>query len=762
VVWVDLASLTDPALAPAAVARAVGVVPAPDAPVEEGLIRQLRPRQTLLLLDNCEHLLPAVADLVGAVLTACPALQVLATSRAPLRVRGEHELVVDPLPLPPAEATPPLASLAANEAVRLFVERARAVSPRFTLTEANAAAVAEICRRLDGLPLALELAASRMKLLSPEALLAQMSDRLRLLTGGPRDVPARQRTITAAIAWSYELLSPAQQTLFHRLAVFTGGFALEAAHAVAGDESDWQAALDDLTALADQSLVRRLDQGDAPRFAMLETIRAFGLERLAASGQERAVRERHASYFLALAEEAEPHLRGPNQHAWLDRLEREHPNLRAAMQTLREGGDRERAVRLAGALGRFWEARGFIAEGRAMLDALLAEASSARPLPAATVAKALGWSGTLASIQDDYLATRQRYRDAFARYDEAGDGRGAAWALNGLAVQEIMQGHSDRAETPLRDALGRYQALGDDWGVAFTTANLGWIAQLRGELDAAERAFRESLARYRAAGDPEGIAAALSFLGSAAKDRGDTAQARLLLEESVALLRDRGNPLRLAFARLQLGFALQQQGDHDAALRCFQETLVMCRDLGTDLGYAQCFEAMAPDVLAVGFPARAARLLGAAAAIRQAVSSQLTPVETAAVENTLAQARIRLGERAFAAAWEAGRTLPIERSVAEALATERATPLSASNIANPDGVVDRIDAAHVQTVGSDLTRRERDVLALLCKRLTDIEIADRLFISPRTASTHVGRILDKLGASNRRDAAAIAARHGWA
>jgi predicted ATPase/DNA-binding CsgD family transcriptional regulator len=780
VVWVDFAPLADPALVPATAAHALGLVPVADSPIQDELARLLHPRQTRLLLDNCEHLLPAVADLVGELLGACPAVQVLATSRASLRLRGEHELRVDPLPLPPAGAAPSLPPLTGNAAVRLFVERSRAAAPRFALTPANAAAVADVCRRLDGLPLALELAAARMKTLSPEALLAQLSDRLRLLTGGPRDAPARQQTIRDAIAWSYGLLSPAQQDLFRRLAVFAGGFTLEAAQAVAsrgGEASRSQAGdipfsaiprhldastLDLLAALVDQSLVRRLEPGDESHFGMLETIREFGLEQLAASGEEDAIRERHASYFLFFAEGAEPHLRGPEQYAWLDRLEQEHPNLRAAMQTLRAGDNREGALRLAGALGRFWEARGHIGEGRGLLEALFAEASSDLSLPAATLAKALNWSGTLASIQDDYATTRQRYLSALAQYEAASDDRGAAWCLNGLAVQEIMQGHVGQAEPPLLDALERYRALGDDWGVAFTTANLGWLAQLGGDPLRAQRAFRESLTRYRASGDPEGVAAALSFLGSASKDLGDHAQARLLLEEAIALLQECGNPLRLAFTHLQLGFVRQAQGDHAAAVARFQEALGVCQDLGTELGYAQCFEGMAASMLALGFPARTVRILSAAVAVRRVVASQLTPAEATVVEGVLEDARRSLGNAAFSAAWESGRALPIERILAEALASDVAIPSLEGTAASTSIAAAEGDAAPAVLSGFDLTRREQEILALLCKRFTDIEIAGQLFISPRTASTHVSRVIDKLGAANRRDAAAIAARHGWA
>ena len=311
VAWVDLAPLADASLVPATVARAVGIVPAPGASVKGELIRHLRPRQHLLLLDNCEHLLTVIADLAANLLSACPALQVLATSRAPLHIRGEQELPVDPLSLPKTTAPLSLDRLGEIESVRLFVERARAIRPAFALAADNAGAIAELCCRLDGLPLAIELAAARIKVMSPEALLAQMSDRLRLLTGGPRDAPARQQTIRDAIAWSYELLLPPEKRLFRYLAVFAGGFTLEAAQAMHGSHGDGEhLVVDRLAALVDQSLARRTERAGEPRFAMLETIRKFGLESLIERGEEGDARERHAAYFVAVAERAELHLHG--------------------------------------------------------------------------------------------------------------------------------------------------------------------------------------------------------------------------------------------------------------------------------------------------------------------------------------------------------------------------------------------------------------------------------------------------------------------
>ena len=382
VVWVDLAPLADPTLVPAAVAAALGLRPAADTPIGDVLIHALRPRQTLLLLDNCEHLLAATADLVGSLLARCPALQVLATSRAPLHLHGEQLLPVDPLPLPEDGAA--LAVVAQNEAVQLFVERARAVRPAFALTEANAATVAALCRQLDGLPLAIELAAARSTVLSPEALLAQMSDRLQLLTHGARDLPARQQTIAATIAWSYDLLDAGAQALFRRLAVFAGGFTLEAAKAVAASMEDApRHSATTLEALVAQGLVRRLDGEAEPRFTMLETIRAFGWEQLDATGERDGAQDAHAAFMIAFAKRADEQLDGGGEPVdrVLLRMTVEQANIHAALTRLSAVGDADGALRLASAMAMAWHFQLTLREGRQWLEWALTHAPQTPTVP---------------------------------------------------------------------------------------------------------------------------------------------------------------------------------------------------------------------------------------------------------------------------------------------------------------------------------------------------------------------------------------------
>jgi predicted ATPase/DNA-binding CsgD family transcriptional regulator len=757
VIFVDLSSLADPGLVIDHVARAVGVSTVDSAAIGDFLVAHLRPRQSLLLLDNCEHLLDAVAELAGTLLAACPALQILASSRAPLRLQGEYENPVPPLALPAADAGggEPLA-----DAVTLFVQRARAADSGFVLDETTRPAVEAICRRLDGLPLAIELAAAWIRMLSPAALLGRLSERVLELSGGVRDLPARQQNLRATIAWSHDLLDDEACLLFRRLGAFVGGVDLDAVAVVAALPG--QPPLDALQALAtlmDQSLVQRThgDGADQARFSLLESIREYAAEQLAASDEAATVHEAHAAYFLTLAEHAESFLRGPEQTVWLDRLEREHANLRAALRWYREQRRLESAMRLVGALGRFWEARGYIAEGRQTLEELLSQEAEATAIPLGVVAKAFSWAGTLAWVQADFAAALARHAAALERFRASGDERGTAFSLYCLAIQEIGTGQFDEAELHLRDALQRYRALDDVWGIAHVTLNVGVLGQHRGDFVAAESAFAESLGYFRRLGTVEDIAMALSFLGAAAKDLGELDRAQQLLEEGVALLRNCGSPYRLAYAHYLLAFVIQIRGDHRAAIDTFAESLRYCRDLGDRLGFAQCFEGMAPSLVALGYHERAARLLGAAAGLRDQLAAPLPPSETAPVERAIADSRVTLGDDAFDATWTLSDMQTAEQAIVEAL-TPLVAPMATATDTVEGAVAPAVRTVDTLPAGFDLTRREREILGLLTQRMTDIEIAERLFISPKTASNHVANVLSKLGAANRREAAAIAAR----
>jgi predicted ATPase/class 3 adenylate cyclase len=533
--FVDLAPLADPALVPSAIASVLGVREEGGRPLAEALADHLRDKALLLVLDNLEQLLPAAAPGIGGLLAACPGLTVLATSRAPLRLRAEREWPVPPLGLPDRARLPPLDRLTQYAAVRLFAERAQAVRPDFAVTTANAPAVAEICWRLDGLPLAIELAAARVKAFPPEALLRRLERRLGALTGGARDLPLRQQTLRGAIAWSHDLLGEAERVLFRRLAVFAGGATLEAAEAVAGPDGEADV-FGALASLVDQSLVRQgegpgaLPEGE-PRFSMLETIREYGLEQLERSGEAEEAHERHATFFLALAEAAEGELGGPAQGAWLGRLEDEHANLRAALGWAleREPGT---ALRLGGALRGFWEARGHLTEGRGWLERALAGGGGA---PAELRAKGLRGAGYLAYRQGDYERAVTQFGEGLALNRALGDRAGIANSLTNLGVVAHRRGEPDRAAALYEEGLGLCRELGDRAGIARSLVNLGAVALDRGEPDRAATLLEESLGLARGLGVGDVVLEGLEGLAAVAARAGRPVAATRLLGMADAL-----------------------------------------------------------------------------------------------------------------------------------------------------------------------------------------------------------------------------------
>jgi predicted ATPase/class 3 adenylate cyclase len=619
VVFVALSALEDPSLVASTVAAAVGVQEEAGRPVLASLSERLAGMEVLLVLDNYEQLLGAAA-LVGELLAAGPGVRILVTSRAPLRVAGEHEYQVSPLALPdPASGATP-EELATSEAVALFVERARAIDPEFALTDDNAGAVAAICASLDGLPLAIELAAARTRLLSPQAILERLGTSLPLLTGGPRDRPERQRTLRAAIKWSYDLLEPEGQAMFSRLAVFAGGWSLEAAEAVCSPRgADGLDTLDTLEALVEQSLVRPVADGSPePRFRMLLTIREYGLERLAASGEEPEVRGRHALFFLALAEAAGRELTGPHQVAWLDRLGRDQDNLRAALRWAVESDHAETGLLIAAAIWRFWQLRDHLAEGEAWLTELLAAPSAS----AATPARAAG-AAALASVvywRGDYAAARERYEDA-------------------LALQI---------------------ALGDEAGAADVRSSLGWVAAATGDWAAARRRFGEAAESARARGDRTGLGFALQGEGMSALRDGDRPAARAALEEAVALLRASGDTFGLANALYDHGRILVTEGDHDEGRACLLESLRRHSAAGDLSGIAFVLDALSGLALEEGRAERSVRLAAAADGMRESLGAR-APSSIIGEWDARAAVRGLIPEGAVAAAWAEGRTMGLER-----------------------------------------------------------------------------------------------------
>jgi predicted ATPase/class 3 adenylate cyclase len=642
VFFVALAPIADPELVAPTVAQTLGLREAGGRSQAENLKVYLAKRHLLLVLDNFEQVVaaaPGVADL----LAACPRVKALVTSREALHLRGEHEYPVPPLALPVAPTSAQM--LSKSPAAALFIERAQAIQPDFQITDATVPAVVEICARLDGLPLAIELAAARIKLLSPEALLARLSSRLKLLTAGPRDLPARQQTLRSAIGWSFDLLAPAEQELFRCLAVFAGGWTLEAAEAVCAATGDPESdVLEGLGSLVDKSLAQRYEVGTLrePRFRMLQTIREYALEQLGASEagaagaagasggrpEAEALRRSHAVYYLEMAEQAEPFLTRLEQGIWLERLEREHDNLRAALGWARERGEVALGLRLAGALWRFWYTRGYLSEGRSWLEGMLALSDSAgsdvaRPLRT----KVLYGAATLASTQDNFDRAIDLWEASLALSREVGDNKVAASALNALGLTALQQGDVEGAATRFEESLALSRELGDPWAIARALNSLGQTAYVQADYDQAEALFEECLALMRQAGSVSHSAVTLLYLGHVARERGEPARALALSQEGLALSQGLGDKLR------------------------------MVRGL----------EGLATAAAALGQAERAVRLLGAAASVRDVLGSARHPMDRSAVERAEGALRAALGDAAYAAAWNAGRALSLEEAVYEAL-----------------------------------------------------------------------------------------------
>ncbi|HET8631997.1 MAG TPA: tetratricopeptide repeat protein [Thermomicrobiales bacterium] len=679
---VELAPLADPALVAAAIAGALGVMEAGGRSPVAGLVAHLRHKHLLLVLDNCEHLLAGLG-LVAELLAACPGLAVLATSRAPLGLAGEREYPVPPLALPDPRASPAAADLGGYAAVALFLARAQAVAPDAVATDADLPAVAAICARLDGLPLAIELAAARARLLPPRALLARLEHRLPLLTGGPRDAPARQRTLRDTLAWSHALLTESERALFRRLAVFAGGWTLDAAAAVcAADEAEPLDALDGLDALARASLLRRVGDGAGePRFTMLETIREYAGERLDESGEAGAVRARHAAYYLALAERAEPHLwGGPEQRAWVERLEAEHDNGRAALAWAAERGEAELELRLVAALGWFWFTHGHATEGRGRLERALAAAPAG---PALLRARALAHLGLIASQQGDHLGAAAALEASLALFRDFGDDRWAAWTLCNLGHVVLDLGDRERGVALLEESLALSQGHGGAWHLVrgLPLVILGWELVGRGDAAGAARGvalLEEALALRHTSADHETAGIALVGLGWAAHYAGDAARAVALLEEAVALFAVLGFYLGGLDARLSLGWVCLYAGDPGRAAGLFGAGLTLAAERGSRARVVDGLRGLGAVAARRGDAARAARLFGAADRLRETARTPRYP-SGPAYERALAGARAECDDAAWAAAWAAGRVLPAEQAVAEALTV--AAPSSAARLA---------------------------------------------------------------------------------
>jgi predicted ATPase/serine/threonine protein kinase len=676
--FVPLSSLNDPGLIASVIVQTLGIREVGGQSSFEILKEHLRESlraPMLLLLDNFEHLAPA-APTVAALLATGPHLKILVTSRAALHVYGEHEFPVPPLAVPDSQSLPPVEVLSQYPAVALFVQRAVAARPDFELNRENAAAVTEICARLDGLPLAIELAAARVKVLSPASMLARLASRLQLLTGGSQDLPHRQQTLRAAIDWSYDLLSAPEQKLFRRLAVFVGGCTLEGAEAVCDAKGDLDLdLLDGVTSMVNKSLVQQVEpaKGES-RFVMLETLREYAVEKLEASGEETMTRRAHAAYFLVLAEEDATEQGTPQGVEWLQRLTLEHDNFLAGLEWLTETGETEWGLRLGAALFRFWEMREYLTEGRDRLGKLLnlpgaAGSSKAR-------ARVLFAAGVLAGEQGDYASAEMLMNQSQDIAVRLGDKTGVAVSLNALAVIARDRGDVAKANILFEASLALWRELDDPKAVARALSNLANVVKLQGDYTRARSLYAECLDIFQGLADRTGVAWSTNYQGDVARDQGDSAAARTLYERALAIFRELGDAWGVAGTLADLGNLANEERNYSAAHSLYGESIRTFQQLGHKRGIARLLECFACSAAAQLEAQRSLRLAGTAAALRQNIGAPLTPAEQEKLEAALDRARETLTHTAGATAWLEGWAMPVEKAVEEVLMLEAASPSS--------------------------------------------------------------------------------------
>jgi predicted ATPase/DNA-binding CsgD family transcriptional regulator len=758
---------------------------------KERLQAFLQEKQFLLVLDNFEHVVSAAPQLTD-LLALCPQLKLLVTSRAVLHVQGEHEFTVPPLAVPKHTHLPEVEVLAQYAAVNLFLQRAQAIKPDFARTKANLQAIATICVHLDGLPLAIELAAARIKLLPPPVLLQRLTRPLDVLTAGARNVPLRQQTLRNTLAWSYNLLEKEEQQLFRQLAVFVGGCTLEAIEAVhRAITGSSGTVLDGIASLIDKSLLLSIEhESEDPRLLMLRTIREYGVELLSASPEREIIYQAHARYYLALVEQAVPEYGGPRQAFWLDRLEREHDNLRAVLQWSLEQvearGDADScslALRLGIALRRFWLVRAHAQEGRDFLEHALAARGDASP---SLRAQALLAAANLVIAMNDYARAETLAQEALALCRHLGDQAGVAFSLHLLGSALWVRGNLIAGRPLVEESLTLFRALGDLDQTAWALYQLGMMESSQGAYDAACTLFEESLALHRkmnhqrgiafaathlaqalfasqraqvrvdalleeglrlskALGDKDGLAYAQALHGQITFSQGDLTTAHSLLEESVRLYREAGSQHGIAEALARLARVDMALGERAVAQARYEESLAIGNALNNKGLSALCLEGLASLTVRQGAFARAAQLWGEAEALRQSAGVPMPALERAEYERGVAAARAHLGEAAFAAAWSLGRA----RVPVPAPATQPETPdedapgASAASAAYPAG----------------LTAREVQVLRLLARGLTNSQMAEELGLSEKTIAHHLTHIFNKTTSENRAAAVAFAFRH---
>jgi predicted ATPase/DNA-binding SARP family transcriptional activator/DNA-binding CsgD family transcriptional regulator len=742
-VWlVELAPLSDPDLVSQAIAQTLGVRESPGQPLIDTVVEALRPKNMLLILDNCEHLVEAAARVVDTLLAGCPKVRILAASREALSVVGEVGWPVPAFPVPDLESSFTVAELESFESARLFAERASEKRPGFALVPENVQPIAEICRRLEGMPLAIELAAARVRALSVGELSERLADSLKVLTGGARTQTPRQRSLKGTLDWSHDLLSGAERVLFRRLSVFAGGWTLEASEAVgSGEDVEEGEILDLLSGLVDKSLVAaEPTAGGGVRYRMLEPVRQYALEKLRQDGEVEEVRRRHAAFFLALAEDAEPQLRGPEDVGWLERLEVEHDNIRATLTWSIEHSEGEIGLRLAAALWRFWDTKGHNGEGRGWLVETLAM-DGRTPVPVR--AKALEGLGWMAYFQGDMAQAAAAAEEGLELGVRAEIGDNLASTLRIiLGFTAEMQGDFERATELHEEALALSREAADRRAIADSLLGLGGVWSMRGDSKRAIELFEEGIVVAREAGDAVILAGLLLSLGYELLLAGDYDRGEALNEEAAALYLERGYKSGLEFALDNLGWAALLRGDRQEAKVKYRESLVLCQEVGDQLITVESLDGLACVSVAEGQTIRAAKLFGAAQALRETVSRRLEPRERALREPHLVVARSRLDEATWEAAWAEGRAMSMEQAIEYALLEEKPTSPTSPTPKRPS-----TDESPL------LTRREKEVAALVARGLSNREIAQEFHLSERTVHAHLRTILKKLGLRSREQVA---------
>ncbi len=742
-VFIPLETLDDSEQVLWAIARAVGVNESGVHQIFDDLCAVLQETDTLICLDNCEHVLE-VAPKIAELLSACPDLHILATSREALRLREEKEFHVSTLDLPRCSDQRDSESVLKSPAVLLFVDRVRSLRPNFEVSEHNAAPVAEICCLLDGLPLALELGAAMLRLFSPNTLLARLksdqalgkgSATMDLLSNGPVDLPRRQQTLRATIDWSYYLLKTSEQIVFSRLGVFAGGATIDGIEAVCLDPDLTPAALlSILVSLVDKNLLRADPSGAEERFYLLKTIQEYALEQLENKEETQSIRERHANYYLDFAEKARKELKGADQAKWLDLFELEHDNCIETLKWSLQQGKSEITCKMANVMSMYWTNRGYFSEGRFWFDKALAVSSD---VPIELQIKVFNGLAIMAWYQCDYGVSRKFHTQCLELRRQINDRRGIANSLHNLGIDALRRRDNDAALACFQEGEALYREVGDLWGAADELTQIGVVLQKQKDFDGARKYIEQGWAMLREMEDTQGVAGSYLLLGSVAEDQALYDEARRHYSQGKSLFDEVGDLWGSAMAVYNLGvIALKQQDLREAEI-CFTNSLKTRSELGDKNGIAYCLEGAGCLAIAQLAPKKACQLLGAAEALREALGSPLDETEAAELGHFIHMAEAQIGEEAFNQAWNAGKRLRLDQATHYALQPTK----------REDRAIDRKGKGPSFPAG--LTEREVEVLKWVALGLSDAEVSRKLVISPRTVNAHLTSIYSKIGVKSR-------------